>query len=202
MADCARKGRGNKNEIRKEICLCGEKTRYLSSAGRIATFKQISGLPCGNICPVLLRIKPWPPNERTILATPSRRPEASGRRDDPFRKVPALPSGSAAVDGRLQTSGCSSPGRAGPFTPSPSRHAPAWLRVDIVDHPGMLLPVCSMPRRRLLGLRRKASLRFPFVTRVSELLDSCNPVSRVSVGLLLTVRLSPKESCTDTYCEH
>lgn len=54
-----------------------------------------------------------------------------------------------------------------PLPTVPSRRPPAWPRRDIIDHPGLSLPVCPMPPSHLLGPRRKASVNLQYATRVS-----------------------------------
>lgn len=85
-----------------------------------------------------------------------------------------------------------------PLPTVPSRRPPAWPRRDIIDHPGLSLPVCPMPPSHLLGPRRKASVNLQYATRVSIFLDSCNLETRASTGLLLAVRISPEVSCVHT----
>lgn len=158
---------------------------------------NIRAVPVNLSLPVMLWINPWLPNERTALAT--LRGDPRHRYDGTIRSVKCQP----RLWCRWQlTDKCRLRvilSRHGwPLPTVPSRRPPAWPRRDIIDHPGLSLPVCPMPPSHLLGPRRKASVNFQYATRVSIFLDSCDLVSRASTGLLLAVRISPEVSCVHT----
>lgn len=87
------RGRGNKIEIRKDMPARRENPTCRRQVA-LQPSSKISGLVREFISPVVLWMKPWPPNERTMLATLHGVPRPSWRRDDPFRKMPVLPLGS------------------------------------------------------------------------------------------------------------
>lgn len=152
-------GRGNKNEIRKELACAAKKTRQVVGRSHRQPSSKYPGWARESIPPVTAWIKAWPPNGRTVLATLSLRPEASSRRDDPFRKVPVSSPGRRQSMGTFNDLGAFSPARADLFTVA--QPSGTGLASELACRPPRLSPpVCPMPRIHLLGPRRKAFLNF------------------------------------------